>query len=182
MTSDSVAQTVYTLFSLCYRKLESTEQTQLWSLLDIDPKKVTADTFYPIIDNIKITTVNTEAMAVKKAVKSKVLSWYKREYKKMHGTPTQTINYGTDFIDKTRSAAGSKLQKKVVPMNNPKTNADWNFGITSFCLRLVSVGLASFGTFAGYFFYYDGEYAGYYVVKLQADKESGGKKIVFVKN
>lgn len=177
----SVAKTVYTLFRLCRNKLTDEHQAYLDNILNLDG--VTSENFYSHISNIVITTVNTEVMAVKKAVKSKVLSWYKREYKKVHQTVVQNQDYEIKYVPKERSAAGPKVEKKVVStLVSPLHNNNWAHGITFFCLQLVSVGLASFGTFAGYFFYYDDAYNGYYVIKLMTDKESGGKKIVFVKN
>lgn len=181
MTDVAVKQSVFYLFNTCYLKLSDDDKTTLRTYLN--NVQLNADTFYDHVSKIVLTTVNTEEMAVKKAVKSKVVSWYNREYKKLYPPVVAEPQYDSVFLQKTLPVAGPKVDKKLVPINDPKSNSVWDAGITRFCIQLVSVGLASFGTFAAYFFYCNPRDSSIrFAVKLMADKDNGGKKIVFVRN
>ena len=180
MTS-TIENTVYMLFKLCFDKLSEDDQAKLLHILALTEQ--TMKIFYQHISAIKITSDNTEEMAVKKAIKSKVVSWYNREYKKLNPPSTETKQYKTVFIPKKKTQAGPKVNKKDVVIIDPKLNNEWKNGVTHFCMNLVSVGLASFGTFSSYFVYHHQDDANaFYVMKLMTNKEEGGKKIVWVRN
>ena len=183
MTDGITASTVFTLFQLCLNKLDQAEKIKLLACLNIANLGTSAVAFYEHVSTLDVNVNHSENMAVRKAVKSKIVSWYRREYNKMHPTVSVETNYTSMYKAKEIHGSTQRVDKKLVVKNDPMENIDWNFGITKFCMKLVSVGLASFGTFAAYFFYHEpGNTAQRYVVKLMADKENGGKKIVFVRN
>lgn len=183
MTVDSAALNVFSLFQICHNKLTVDEKAKLLTSLDIPSLEMGAEAFYRHVSTLKITTEHSEKMAIQKAVKSKIVSWYKREYNKMHPAASVETVYTSTYKPKEILGRGERVDKKMVPLLSPLQNDNWDAGITYFCMRLVSVGLASFGTFAAYFFYCTREKpTERFVVKLMADKENGGKKIVFVRN
>ena len=180
--ADIVENTVFMLFNLCFNKLEDGEKAHFYSLIPT-LQTATVETFYQAVLALDISAENSEQMAVTKAFKSKIVSWYNREFKKTHPQQVTRKAYQTLFKDKEKTVGGSKVNKKEVPITDPMQNDSWNQGVTKFCMKLVSVGLASFGTFASYFVYRDSSIPNaYYLAKLMADKERGGKKVVFVRN
>lgn len=124
-----------------------------------------------------------EQTVMRKALQSKVKSWFTREAKKANKTDKQSAFAAQ--IDSKAQTAKKRIPKIHVlyAKDSIYSNTDWKKGINTTALAMVRVGLASFSTFSTCFLYYDvgsnGQPKTNYVAKLVNDK-SGTKVVKFV--
>lgn len=124
-----------------------------------------------------------EDTVMRKALQSKVKSWFMREAKRLNKLTEQTVF--AEVVEKKQSLRKERLQKKRVPHlgDGIYTNDDWSAGITKAAFTMVRYGLASFSTFAACFIYYkkegDSAYETNYVVKL-VNGADGTKVVKYV--
>lgn len=123
-----------------------------------------------------------EKTVVIKAVKQKLVSKFMSEFKKRAGDYKNKAVVKQTYMEKKRNE--KKKEKRFGLIKNVNENNDFTQGITAFCVWLCEIGLANFTTFSSCFLYVKRieETSVTYTAKLINDKESGMKKIVFVKN
>ena len=99
----------------------------------------------------------SEDTVMKKALQSKVKSWFTREAKRLNKLTEQS---DFDFqVDEKVKLSKPRLHKIRVPFSGDAiyTNDTWDNGITKAALLMVRFGLGSFSTFASCFIYFKSE-------------------------
>lgn len=169
---ENVKNAVQNVLTNAWNKMKTNEQTLVATRM-----KTTSP---PTVDEImKWGPFNDykEETVMKKALQSKVKSWFRREAKKLNELVEQT-DFGAQ-IDSKKNLSKTRIQKLRVRLveNGIYTNDNWSNGITEAALLMVRFGLASFSTFASCFIYFNEK--SNYVAKL-VNGEDGTKIVKYV--